>query len=261
MPRLLLPTALALVLALASCSRPDPTRLLTAAVQAARENRLPEAERLSRECLRAAPGNVDALILNSYCKFLSDERASERKIALYNLSKTTNLAPDNFATHYFYGWALLRNKQSLDALPELERALKLMPKDSPHLANLRLLLATCYIENNLQDKALQILQLLQRVKPYRDWPELYNCLGLLAIKNGQAKTAKRFFENGLDLAPDNETLLLNLAVTFDQYLNAPDEAMKCYNKCKAAKFRRKEFNDEAFKALDRRTRQLASRRR
>jgi tetratricopeptide (TPR) repeat protein len=259
MPRFLLP-AIALALLLASCSRTDPAQLLQDAMAAARENRLPQAEQLSRESLRAAPGNIDALILNSYCKLLSDERKTEREKALYNLQKATQLAPDHFAAHYFCGWAMLQNRQSLKAIRFLERAYELLPKDSPHRANLRLFLATCYIENNLQDEALRILQPLQRFKPYRDWPELYNCLGLLAIKRMQPKKAQFFFETGLRIAPDNETLLQNLAVTFDQYGNDPQKASLLYRKCQAAKFRRREF-DETFKALERRTRQLAHRRR
>ena len=255
MPRLL-PVAIALTLLLVACSRPDPAQLLQAAMTAARENRLPQAEQLSRQCLRAAPGNVDALILNSYCKFLADERATERKKALYNLKKATEIAPDSFAAHYFHGWALLQNRQSLDAIRSLESAYQLLPKDSPHRANLRLFLATCYIENNLQDKALRILQPLQRFKPYRDWPELYNCLGLLAIKRMQPKQAQYFFETGLRIAPDNETLLQNLAVTLDQYGNNPKQAAILYRKCQAAKFRRREF-DETLTALEHRIKQLA----
>ena len=259
MPRFLLP-AIALALLLASCSRTDPAQLLQDAMAAARENRLPQAEQLSRECLRAAPGNIDALILNSYCKLLSDERKTEREKALYNLQKATQLAPDHFAAHYFCGWAMLQNRQSLKAIRFLERAYELLPKDSPHRASLSLFLATCYIENNLQDKALRILQRLQRFKPYRDWPELYNCLGLLAIKRMQPKQAQKYFEKGLQLAPDNETLRLNLAVTFDQYLDNPQKASINDRICHAAKKRRHE-SDEAFKALERRIPQLAHRRR
>ena len=255
MPRLL-PIAATIALLLASCSRTDPAKLLQAAASAARENRLPQAEQLSRECLRAAPGNVDALILNSYCKLLSAERDPDRQQALYNLNKATSIAPDNFAAHYFHGWALLRCHRSGEAIRPLERAYQLLPQDSPHRSNLRLFLAQCYLENNLQDEALRILQPLQRFKPYRDWPELYNCLGLLAIKRQQPKQAQFFFETGLRLAPDNETLLQNLAVTLDQYCNDPQRAAVCYRKCLAAKFRRREF-DEAFQALERRTRQLS----
>jgi len=243
-------------LLMTGCSRMDLSQEMHTAVEFAKHQQYAEAKIYAQRCLDYAPDLLDAVLLYNYCVLMTETRESAQKQALYNFSKATKTHPERYDAWLFYGWALVDNRQYRDAIEPLETAFKLAPQKSPHRARIQLLLGQCYVNTNLQAEALRILQPLKGKSPYRSWPELYNCLGLLARRRQDARVAISFFQRGLQLAPGNEALLQNLAVTYDLDANDPTNARKTYIKLLAQK---KVAGTEESLRIQRRIRRLSKR--
>ena len=228
---------------LASCNRTDLSQEMSLAVSAARQGHYETALSHAESCVAFSPDNVDALLLKSFCQFMLETKQERRRQPLLNLHKCTHLAPERFEPWYFYGWALLENGQSRDAIEPLRKAAEVLGRSDQRHQQVQLLLERCYAANNLLDDAMRILQPLQAKKPYCDWPELYNELGLLALKRGKPEIAVRFFETGLKHSPQNEVLVQNLAVTYDLHLNNPERAKNYYGRCLTIKHYRNNKSD------------------
>ncbi len=231
LPPLLLALALAGVLLLPSCGRPAVEKMMEQAREAALQGRFPEAIEETERCLRYVPKLAEAQILHGYCLFLNASRESVRSQAIYNLHKATRTFPERYDAWLFYGWVLLESGDSRNAIPPLQEALRLLPPGSPHRGKLQMLLGKCYLQNNLQAQALQILQPLRAQEPYRSTPELYNALGMLAMMRQNSQLGAAFFQEGLSRCPRNEVLLQNLAVAYDLYLNDIPRAKRAYIQC------------------------------
>jgi tetratricopeptide (TPR) repeat protein len=208
---------------------------LKAAREAAFHGDYEEAMRHTDLCLGIAPKNVDALLIHGFCQYSSTTAGALNKAsALRNLEKATKLAPDRLDAWLFYGWALYNNGMSHEAIEPLERALALAPADSRHRGDIMLMLGRCCVHNNLQQKAMNYLQPLRVRKPYNQWPEIYNSLGMLALHRGERQKALDNFSKAYALSPNNPDLLQNIAVTFDLHLQRPDLARRYYIKTLAA---------------------------
>ena len=223
--------ALLAALLLAGCARQDMDTLMSQAYAAAQQGDLAAAQDLTDECLKQNASYMQARLLNNYCRFSRQGSEIDRKQALYDLSKCTILYPDDFDCWYFYGWALAESGQTQQAIVPLEKAMLLLPTKGGPRPKVQLLLGRCYVENNLQDKALSILQPLQIRDPYRTWPELYNSLAMMALRRKQNEQAVRFLKEGLRRDPANEVLLRNLGVVYEVYVNNPAEACNYYRQC------------------------------
>ena len=236
---------------LLSCNRTDLAKEMSLAMEEARRANYEEALIHANACVAFAPENVDAQLLKSYCQFMMETKPERRRQPLLNLLKCVHQAPERFEPWFFYGWVLLENGQTRDAIEPLQKALERLPQGHPKKQELLLLLERCYAENNLMPEALQILQSFQGIQPYSSMPELYNELGLLFLKSEkrQPSIAISFFRRGLQRDakgklqldnPANEVLLQNLAITYDLYLNNVEEAIKYYKLCMVAKNHRKD---------------------
>ena len=232
-----------LTISMVSCNRTELSHEMTLAVAAARQGHYESALSHAESCVAFSPDNVDALLLKSFCQFMLETKPERRRQPLLNLNKCTHLAPERFEPWYFYGWALLENGQSRDAIEPLRKASSLLSRSDANYQQVQLMLERCYAANNLLAEALQILQPLQARRPYNEWPELYNELGLLALKRGKPENAVRFFETGLKHSPQNEILVQNLAVTYDLHLNNPAKAKFYYGRCLAIKHSRHDKHD------------------
>ncbi len=244
-------------LLLAGCARRDVNALMSQAYASAQQGELSMAQELTAECLKQNASYMQARLLNDYCRFCRQGSETDRKQALYDLSKCTILEPENFDCWFFYGWALAQSGQTQQAIVPLERALALLPSKGGPRPKVQLLLGRCYAENNLQDKALALLQPLQMRDPYRTWPELYNSLGMMALRRKQAPQAVRFLKEGLRHDPANEVLLRNLAVVYDVYVDSPAEACNYYRLCMKRAFDR--GDQEEAQRLTRRLMQVSRR--
>ncbi len=255
--RFILPLLFCLLFFLPACAPPDSTSELKKALEDAQNGLLDEAFFRSELCLRNRSDDLNALLLNSFCLFTTATENSQKAKALFNLDQATRLAADSFTAHYYYGWFLCENQQYREALPVLEKALKLLPKNSSKKGEILLLLGRCSSYNNLQEKGLRYLQPLRVHPPYDTWPEVYNSLGILALNRSDYRAAERYFQQALALERNNPTVLQNLAVTYDLYLNEPQKAKAAYIQCLLATGNQK--NLQTRMQIQNRLRQITAR--
>ena len=242
---------------LCGCNRVNPVVEMERAIEDMRAGRLAEVIVRTDACLKFDSNNIDAKLLNNYCRFMLAPKEGERSNAMYELAKCTKLHPESAAAWYYYGYVLVQSNHSRVALEPLRKALELMPVESPARTSCKLLLAKCCVDNNLQEEARRLLQQLKLVTPLEARPQLFNALGMLALKAGNYRQAMGYFTNGLNFSRKNEVLNQNLAVTADLYLNDVETAMKYYRQCMALRAMR--GDTDGVKVVQRRLRQVARR--
>lgn len=220
-------SALALLLLgllLLSCDRRAENTSLADAYQAMQEGRHSEVIALTEQYLRQRPDDIDALLLNSYSVQSCARDRGERSKAIFNLGRATTLAAGRYDAWYVYGWVLYENARYEDAIKALEKAETLILElkepsaaDQSLLADARFLIGRCCMHSNLP-KGLAYLQVLRLQEPYRHWPELYNSMAILSLKQGLYSNALGWLGEGLRQEPNNAGLLRNIAVVYDIYL-------------------------------------------
>lgn len=235
--------ALSLALAvslLPSCRPNDQPDELALASQALVDGRYAEVLTLTEQVLRRRPDDLDALLLNSYCLQLTATDRGARSKAIFNLDRATTLAPLRHDVWYVYGWVLYDNARYDDAFKALGKAEALLlglsaptASERARLADVMFLLGRCCMHNNLP-KGLTYFQGLRRYEPYRQWPELYNSMAILSLKQGLYSNALGWLGEGLRFEPDNASLLRNVAVVYDIYLANPRLARAFYVRCLGA---------------------------
>ena len=229
----LLAVAVALPL-LSSCRQRQEDTTLSDACQALAAERYAEVQTLTEQYLRQRPDDIDALLLNGYSVQVTASDRGARSKAIFNLDRATNLAPSRYDAWYVYGWVLYENARYEDAMKALEKAEALIvdlktpsSSDQALLANARFLIGRCCMHSNLP-KGLAYLQVLRLQEPYRRWPELYNTMAILSLKQGLYSNALGWLGEGLRLEPNNTGLLRNIAVVYDIYLANPRLARMFY---------------------------------
>jgi len=219
----------ALLLFLCSCTRPNIESEMSQALALAKEGKYSEALSHTEQCLRFSPESVNAMLLHGFCQYSQPTAGGTSKAAAYKIfERATKMAPERFDVWYFYGWSLYENDMNHGAIAPLEKALSLLPSTSPLRNQLRLMIGRCCAHNNLQQKAMQYLQPLRVFKPYSEYPEIYNSLGLLALKRGESQEAINQFAKAYTLDKGNPAVLQNIAVTCDLYMNQPGAAKTYY---------------------------------
>lgn len=244
------------LLLLTACAPPDAYNELSLALEAIQEGRLSDGLIYSELCLRSLPNDTNALLLNGYCQMMLSQDPNYKSTALFNLEKASRNA-DTYAANLLYGWALCENKLYREAIPVLEKALEKMPPSSPRRGAVLLLLSRCCVQSNLQDRGMRYSQPLRIHEPYRRWPEVYNNLGMLALKRADYREAARCFQQALQLSPREPRLMQNLAVLYDLYLNDSRKARGYYLDYMATA--RIEDNPELYIQVQKRIGQLVKR--
>lgn len=219
---------------LSSCRQRQEDTTLSDACQALAAGRHAEVQTLTEQYLRQRPDDIDALLLNGYSVQVTASDRGARSKAIFNLDRATNLAPSRYDAWYVYGWVLYENARYEDAMKALEKAEALIvdlktpsSSDQALLANARFLIGRCCMHSNLP-KGLAYLQVLRLQEPYRRWPELYNTMAILSLKQGLYSNALGWLGEGLRLEPNNAGLLRNIAVVYDIYLANPRLARMFY---------------------------------
>ncbi len=232
--------AVAGLLLLSSCQRRQESNALDDAYQALVAGRHAEVLTLTEQYLRQRPDDIDGLLLNSYSVQVTASDRGARSKAIFNLDRATTLAPSRYDVWYVYGWVLYENARYEDAIKALEKAEALImdvkapgASDQALLASARFLIGRCCMHSNLP-KGLAYLQVLRLQEPYRRWPELYNTMAILSLKQGLYSNALGWLGEGLRLEPNNAGLLRNIAVVYDIYLANPRLARVFYVRCLGA---------------------------
>jgi len=253
LPRLLVQSCLiAILLGVlpSGCSRVDADQAAREAGVAMSAGDYAKGAKLAGKAMRAAPEKPEYGVLYGFALFENGQHLEARD----QLAKTAVDAPGSFVAQYFHGWALYRLGAYGDAIVPLKNALYLKSGQDEHVPDILVLLSRCCLKQNLA-AGRPYLQGLRRYRTFGDKPEVYNCLGLLHVGQGEHKLALASFEKALRLDPDNPVVLQNLAVLHDTYLGEPNEATDYYRQ---SLFRRNDRKDPTNQAAIRdRLRQLA----
>lgn len=233
---LLLAVIVVAALAPQGCGNRDTGTLYREAMDAAANAQWTQARSLTGKILAVEDENLEARILHG----LSLYELQEVEEAVTMLGQAAQSAPNSFVAQYFYGWALFETSAYADALRPLKKAYEIR-KDHPDLL---ILLATCCLEQNLQE-GLRYLQALRRFKPYRDDAKVYNDMALLWLGKPDRERAKELLLRAHAKDPDNPVILQNLAVLHDQYLRDYPQAVRYYRLCLRASRRRRDNTREA----------------
>jgi hypothetical protein len=116
-----------------------------------------------------------------------------------------------FLYHLYRGSELLKDNSVDEAKAELERALKLQPKDVEGQG----LLGVVYFRLGLYPRAIEIYEQLQRVAPLEVAPRIN--LALCYLKTAQADQARLQLEEALRLAPDHQRAWGYLGLVFQRF--------------------------------------------
>lgn len=211
-----------LLITISGCAPTDITQVLSDAQNAAREGAWEMAVNLTDKALTIRENDIEALVLKGICL----QKCGRIDDALSVLERAALLAPKVYEAQLFYGWLLCDQGMYEKALGPLEKAWDL----SPGQRDLLTLLARCCMEQNLE-RGLHYLQGLRRFPPLERGPEIYNDIGVLKLKLGEKLDGLSALMEARKRAPENPTVLQNLAVVYDHYLVAPDQALKFYRYC------------------------------
>ena len=239
---------------LVGCSRVDPDQAARDATAAMAAGDFVKGMDLAHQAVKGAPRNADYGVLYGFALFENEQLTEARD----QLAKTAAAAPDSFVAQYFHGWVLWRLGDCGDAIGPLKNALFLKDGYEECVPDVLVLLARCCLEQNL-DEGFRYLQALRVHRSFGKEPEVYNCLALLSVGQGQHEQALRKLEDALRLDPTNPVILQNLAVLYDTYLQDPKRAMVYYRESLVRRIERKDPTNQA--AIRERLRQLARERR
>jgi len=120
--------------------------------------------------------------------------------------KAANLSPTTAVFLKNAGFALIRAQQTQAAVPFLEQALKLEPKNG----DLRIALADAYTRLNRRKEALAIYESLQ--EQLADRPAFWFNLGVLRAQSNNLDGATVAYERALELNPNDLDALNNLGL-------------------------------------------------
>lgn len=215
-----------------SCRPPDFQLELQQAMTDAVSGQLESALHTSSRCLQAAPDNMDALALTNYCLYmLNNDKATTDKV-LFSMERAIVQNPKRFDLQYFYGWMLYRQGKYPEAIEALEAAYALLPESAARhnrdtRGNLLFMMGRSCMRSNLP-RGMGYLQAARAYEPFAEWPELYNGLAILSLQQEKWEEAASWLLTGLRQEPNHPSLLRNLAVVYDNYLNRKDLASQYY---------------------------------
>lgn len=214
------------------CAPFDMERTYREAAAHAKAGSFHLAASLSEDCLERDPDNINLLLLSGFSLYHL-ERYEE---ALETFRKASDLDKEekNALAQYFYGWALYEQGNYGDAIRPLERAFRLRRQVEGLEPVLLVMLGVSCTEQNLT-RGLGYLQSLRRYPAFANRPEVYNCIAMLQLKQGDYPTALNSFLEALRRDPGNPSVLQNTAVVYDQYLGQPRDAMRYYRYALAAR--------------------------
>lgn len=187
-------------------AKPSPELYVSLGLMAEQKNNYAEAERQYRAALKAQPKHLGALL--AYARLKDRQNQLDEAIHLYKQAIAAH--PNEAIVYNDLGLCYARHKRPREALPELERAVQLKPKEMLYRNNL----ATLLVELGDVDRAFQHL-----VAAHGEAVAYYN-LGYLMQKKGQPKPAAVLFAKALEKDPS----LVDARIWLDKLGVAPPQA-------------------------------------
>lgn len=181
-----------------------------------------KALKFAGKAVKKNPADANAHVIYA----LALEQCGGKSGALDEIKKASELDPKNFTAIYTKGRMLLEGEHYEDAIGPLRDARKMRPEDP----NVLLLNGKCAMHMGLYDESMSCYQGLARNAQFSGRPEIYNELAVIMLKKKDIRKASKLFELALRKAPENHTVVLNMAVLLDRHLRNPQEALKFYQK-------------------------------
>lgn len=196
---------------------------------------LADAER----AVELSPSNPNAVVMYALCL----EHNQKMTSALNEMEKVGASAFDNFMVQFTLGRMLFNKGNKEDdinyfnsALEPLTRALELRPDSIPT----KKLLAMCLSkQGNIvnYDKAFKLFNQLRKTRELVNVPDAYNEAGVVMARSylekkdpRKLKYAKAYFTYAYNRGKKNPTVVFNIAVFYDRFLNNKAVAIKLYDR-------------------------------
>lgn len=218
-----LPLGLAAFLLLSGCSgeKVENSVLLSKAVELGAKGDWAEAKRLAQKAARQEPNDDSALTMLA----IALEQAGEQDAALEEATKAAKLSDKNFMAHFTKGRILYLKGRFDSCIGPLKTARALRP-DSLDVV---VLLAQASAIQNLPDAA-GYYSILAKSDRFKSKPEPWNEIGMIFAVRGDYRRAQQYFAKAESLAPENPTVILNMAIVNEIHLKRPSEAATYYKK-------------------------------
>jgi len=195
------------------CAAQPAKDLFDQAAQALASGDYPAAERGFQSVLREEPRHVGAL--GNLGIIYSRTGRADQAIAVYQ--RALKLSPDDKALLLNLGLVYLKQESHRRALPLFERVVALDPQNR----QARQLLAVCRLYTGQLKPAIDELEALRAANP-RDQQILF-LLGFAYLKNHNPETAKKIFENMLEVAGPAQAQFLLGRASYEAGLFPPAE--------------------------------------
>ncbi len=215
--------ALAVVLTVSGCGRKSTAETMQMAMEAAENGNWVEAMKYAGVVTERDPGDSAAWAL----KTIAAERAGQPRVALENARRGAELCPDSYAVQYTYGRLLAAQPgREADAQACLRRAFNLNRNDGKSLA----LALQCAARLN-RPEARAYYDILEHLDPaMAAMPEIQSSVGIYSLLSGDLHGGLTRLIEAFKAAPDNPTVVLNLARALDVYIREPNKATPYYQK-------------------------------
>ena len=176
-----------------------------------RDSQYPKAELQLTRALKINPDSPEAL----YFLALAYKNESRPLDALETLTRARRLAPENTDVILLMAQVAMSQRYFEDAIPLLETGLQIAPQRT----DLQAALGESYFKADKIDKALDEFNQVIKTAPSA---RAYSFLGLSHIYLGRFDEAKRDFQNGLKLEPENNYCLFNLGYIAERQGNSAE---------------------------------------
>ena len=185
----------------------DFAKLMLKAKDSMAKGQVKEALTYSQKAQECQPNSPEAIVMTA----LAYERNQKNPEALKEIQKAVKIAPKNYFVQYTYGRLLYKNKKTDLSIVALKEAVKLDPKKT----EARELLARAATEAKDYETAMQQYHALINDPSYKNKDVVYNEIGVyyyLVKKNYKQSSAYLNKALNANNKVQNPTILLNAAV-------------------------------------------------
>lgn len=209
--------------ALTSCGpdRRSTAEILDDAVSSGNINKWQDALEDAKNAARREPNNPSALMMLA----IAYENTGRKDLAIQAARTAAGLANDDYNAQYLLGRLYYETPKNIqDCIEPLLRAKKIKPNDP----NVLILLGQSARKLNLQ-KPEQYYAALTKTARFKKRPEPWNEMGIIYASRNDLGNAANCFVNAYRAAPDNHTVVRNLAIFMDR-CNRKKKAVLFYKK-------------------------------
>ncbi len=175
----------------------------------------------SEIAMKTDPSDINAKVIYA----LSLENTGKKTETIKELRTLVSQNPKEFIPQLLLGKLLYDNNELESAYENLTNAYNLNPQNVEALQ----LLSQCAMK--LQTESVpQLLNKLSETPQYKDSPIIFNDLGVYYVAKKKYSEAASNLIKAYQSAPDNPTILLNMGILCDKYLNSSAKSKFFYRK-------------------------------